>query len=71
MRGIFSCRAKNANQREEEMTFQLENVLLFNCLDVILCQDFRSPFGTLVDCDNRTTENTCSDEQRLLYFLMK
>ncbi|CAF0775433.1 unnamed protein product [Rotaria sordida] len=34
------------------------------------CQDFRSPFGTLLDCDNRTLNN-CSDEQRLLYFLMK
>ncbi|CAF3382150.1 unnamed protein product [Rotaria sp. Silwood1] len=36
---------------------------------VAQCQDFRSPFGTLLDCDNRTPNN-CSDEQRLLYFLM-
>ncbi|CAF1335472.1 unnamed protein product [Adineta steineri] len=34
------------------------------------CQDFRSPFGALVDCNNQTNAN-CSDEQRLLYFLMK
>ncbi len=34
------------------------------------CQDFRSPFGALVDCNNQTHTN-CSDEQRLLYFLMK
>ncbi|CAF1146456.1 unnamed protein product [Adineta ricciae] len=34
------------------------------------CQDFRSPYGTLVDCSNRTRIN-CSDEQRLLYFLMR
>jgi hypothetical protein len=34
------------------------------------CQDFRSPFGALVDCNNQTHPN-CSDEQRLLYFLMK
>ncbi|CAF4435824.1 unnamed protein product, partial [Rotaria sp. Silwood2] len=34
------------------------------------CQDFRSPFGTLLDCDSQTPNN-CSDEQRLLYFLMK
>ncbi|CAF3490687.1 unnamed protein product [Adineta steineri] len=35
-----------------------------------LCQDFRSPFGALTDCSNRTRYN-CSDEQRLLYFLLK
>jgi hypothetical protein len=34
------------------------------------CQDFRSPFGALADCGNQTHIN-CSDEQRLLYFLMK
>ncbi|CAF3648475.1 unnamed protein product [Adineta steineri] len=34
------------------------------------CQDFRSPFGALLDCNNQTHTN-CSDEQRLLYFLMK
>lgn len=34
------------------------------------CQDFRSPFGALVDCANQSHIN-CSDEQRLLYFLMK
>ncbi|CAF0847530.1 unnamed protein product [Adineta ricciae] len=35
------------------------------------CQDFRSPFGALVDCDNNQTQIDCSDEQRLLYYLMK
>ncbi|CAF4918226.1 unnamed protein product, partial [Rotaria magnacalcarata] len=37
---------------------------------LVRCQDFRSPYGTLADCDNRAVHN-CSDEQRLLYFLMK
>jgi hypothetical protein len=37
---------------------------------VCKCQDFRSPYGALIDCDNHPHYN-CSDEQRLLYFLMK
>ncbi|UJR35588.1 hypothetical protein I4U23_028340 [Adineta vaga] len=37
---------------------------------MIHCQEYRSPYGTLVDCSNRTRIN-CSDEQHLLYFLMK
>ncbi|CAF1197274.1 unnamed protein product [Rotaria magnacalcarata] len=39
-------------------------------IDVSKCQDFRSPFGVLLDCDNRSSVN-CSDEQRLLFFLMR
>lgn len=42
----------------------------FSLTDVSKCQDFRSPFGALVDCNNRTHFN-CSDEQRLLFFLMR
>ncbi|CAF0965198.1 unnamed protein product [Rotaria sordida] len=45
-------------------------IICTTLLDVSKCQDFRSPFGALVDCDNQNHVN-CSDEQRLLYFLMR
>ncbi|CAF1588990.1 unnamed protein product [Rotaria magnacalcarata] len=45
-------------------------IIFITLLGLVRCQDFRSPYGTLADCDNRAVHN-CSDEQRLLYFLMK
>ncbi|CAF3279536.1 unnamed protein product [Rotaria socialis] len=45
-------------------------IIFTTLLGLVRCQDFRSPYGTLADCDNRAVHN-CSDEQRLLYFLMK
>ncbi|CAF4350311.1 unnamed protein product [Rotaria sp. Silwood2] len=46
------------------------DIIIRSNTDVSKCQDFRSPFGALIDCDNQTLVN-CSDEQRLLFFLMR